>query len=59
MLKIIIPENYFSQSQARLLNWDSVMISDEIIDSFVSLLKISSKNKISISLESLYHFTEY
>ena len=39
-------------------NRDSVMISDEITDSLVFLLKVSSKNKISISMESLYYFKE-
>ena len=39
-------------------NRDSVMISDEITDSLVSLLKVSYKNKISISVESLYYFKE-
>ena len=34
------------------------MISDEITDSLVSLLKVSYKNKISISVESLYYFKE-
>ena len=34
------------------------MISDEITDSLVFLLKVSSKNKISISVESLYYFKE-
>ena len=39
-------------------NRDSVMISDEITDSLVFLLKFSSKNKISVSVESLYYFKE-
>ena len=39
-------------------NRDSVMISDEITDNLVFLLKVSSKNKISISVESLYYFKE-
>ena len=39
-------------------NRDSVMISDEITDSLVFLLKVSSKNKIFISVESLYYFKE-
>ena len=39
-------------------NRDSVVISDEITDSLVSLLKVSYKNKISISMESLYYFKE-
>ena len=34
------------------------MISDEIIDSLVSLLKVGYKNKISISVESLYYFKD-
>ena len=34
------------------------MISDEITDSLVFLLKVSSKNKISVSVESLYYFKE-
>ena len=37
---------------------DSVMISDEITDSLVSLLKYSYKNKTSISVKFLYSFTE-
>ena len=32
------------------------MISDEITDSLVFLLKVSSKTKISISVKSLYYF---
>ena len=39
-------------------NRDNVMISDEITDSLVFLLKVSSKNKISISVESLCYFKE-
>ena len=39
-------------------NRDSVMISDEITDSLVSVLKVSYKNKIFISVESLYYFKE-
>ena len=39
-------------------NCDSVMISDEITDSLVSLLKINYKNKICFSVQSLYRFTE-
>ena len=36
----------------------SVMIPDKITDNLVSLLKVSYKNKISISVESLYRFKE-
>ena len=39
-------------------NRDSVMISDEITDSLVSLLIVSYKNKIFISVELLYYFKE-
>ena len=39
-------------------NRDSVMISDEITDSLVSLLKVSYKNITFISVESLYYFKE-
>ena len=39
-------------------NRDSVMISDEIIDSLVSLFKVRSKNEISISMKLLYRFIE-
>ena len=39
-------------------NRDSVMISVEITDCLVSVLKVSYKNKISMSVESLYYFTE-
>ena len=39
-------------------NRDSVMISDKITDSLVSLLKVSYKNKISVSVESLYYCKE-
>ena len=39
-------------------NRDCVMISDEITDSLVSLLKVSLKNKISVSVKSLYYCKE-
>ena len=39
-------------------NRDSVMISDEITDSLVSLLKVNYKNIICFSMQSLYRFTE-
>ena len=39
-------------------NGDSVKISDEITDSLVSLLKISNKNKIFNTVESLYYLKE-
>ena len=35
-------------------NRDSVIISDEITDSLISLLKVSCKNITFISMESLY-----
>ena len=39
-------------------NRNSVMIANDITDTLVSLMKFSCKNKISISVESLYRFIE-
>ena len=63
LLLIIIPENDSSHIAAQITvmifhEIATVMISDEITDSLISLLKVNYKNKICFSVQSLYRFTE-